>query len=569
MQLHRGPAPRLLKEGIATHQGLVRWVLGIIFLCQVAFYLLAHTVIKQEKEDVWAMCADGSHGAGSSLQCAEVELFRSWKEAPEEEVLLRVTPQDAEKPPQNPQKEDDSSAPPSEAATVSSTSTLLQQSPPAEQAPAEQALEVVVANVSVDQAGASSVTEWAQGLIDLQASYQSRLSTLLDHHKQLHPAAAERAKPLMEQIMDVGRQMCSDENHRNRPECADFLKQEAQNVSNPSSHGHRHSAAAGADTLRSSKMVELNERLHELEESEHVWEKAFTDKAHSLARELCRDPSRRGYAACAEFAKEDAAPQPVARSALRGSPERRAPGDLHWSSVAEWKAARGGLRGGAQAVVLNENELSHAHWKGTIPKVACVAVVPCGRMVKPWIKYFIDNFNNQQYEGPRQLVLVYHHLHTEAALAVKMYADGTFIKAVASRDPDYPSASTFRFGAWNADAQVIARWDFDAWHHRQRLSLQIRAMASAERPISLLREWSVRGSSGDLRVVSGGRNWDTSLVGEAAWMREHWYPSLEEGRVALEATVAQNAAYVNASDLSIYDEATHELAAEKCNFDSQ
>lgn len=572
MQLPRGPAPRLLKEGFASHQGLVLWILGIICFLQVAFHFTANSALRGEKEDVWAMCADGSHGDSSSLQCAEVQLFRSWQHAPEtDEALLRVTPRSpaeeevTDNTPQHPKQ--DSTTSPSEAASTASTSQPLSESS-TEQAP-EQPPEKPMVDISVQQVESSGVTEWAQGLIDLQAGYQSKLSSLLDHHKQLHPVAAERAKPLLEQIMDVGRQMCSDPDHRSRPECADFLKPEVLNISNASLSGHGHTAAAHADPSSSSKMAELNERLHELEESEHAWEKAFSDKAHSLARELCRDPSRKGYAACAEFVNQETTPAPVARAALRGSPERRPSGDLHWSTVVGWKGIGSGLRGSSQPPVLAESELRHAHWKGTIPKVACVAVLPCGRLVKPWMKYFIDNFNMQHYEGPRQLIIVYHHKHTEAARAVKMYADGTFIKAVAARDPDYPSASTFRFGAWSTDAEVIARWDFDAYHNRQRLSMQVRALAYAERPASLLREWSVRTQSGELRVVSGGRNWDSSLVGEAAWMRENWYPSMEEGREALEATVAQQAVHVNASDLSVYDEATHEMAAERCHFDSQ
>jgi len=569
MQLPRVPAPRPLKEGLASHQGLVLWILGAIVFFQVVFHFTASSVLRGEKEDVWAMCADGNAGASSSLQCAEVELFRSWHDASLEadEMLLKVTPRSrAEQDVANnnaPQDADQASTVPStEMASTASTTEAARES--STKQASENPIEESSANAGLQQAATSNLTEWAQGLIDIQAKYQSRLSGLLEHHSRLHPAAAERAKPLLDQIVDVGRQMCADPERRSRPECAEFLQ--VPNVSNASAHGHGASAAATGNSSRSSKMAELDERLHELEEKDHVWEQAFSDKARELARELCSDPSRRGYAACADFAKQDKSQQPTARSALRGSPERRGPRDLHWSSVAAWESSASSRRGRTEPPVLTSNELRHSHWRGTIPKVACVAVIPCGRMVKPWIKYFIDNFNMQHYEGPRQLVLVYHYQHAEAARAVKIYADGTFIKAVPTRDPDYPSAASFRFGAWLSDAEVVARWDFDAWHHSQRLSMQIRALAYADRPASLLREWSVRAASGDLRVVSGGRNWDASLVGEAAWMRENWYPALEEGRVALESTLARDAVSVNASELSVYDEGTHELAATRCHF---
>lgn len=416
------------------------------------------------------------------------------------------------------------------------------------------------------------VSSWGQGLIELQANYQSQLTRLLDHHKQLHPHVAAKHKPLLDQIVAVGKQMCSEPGRENSPDCAQFrhakVGENDTHLEHHAAHHHRHQRHHNETHHAMQVRAELDERVHHLAEADHAWEKDFSDKALAFGRELCNDPVRKGYAVCAEFVKQEEAAAAAKASALRGkaaSVERKS--DLHWSSVAAWQMQAHNNHHPTKLEALEMNDLRRSHWKGTIPKVACVAVVPCGTVVQTWIKYFVDNFNMQHYEGPRQLILVYHYLHEEAARAVKMYADGTFIKAVAARDADYPSASTYRFGAWTADAEVIARWDFHAWHHSQRLSVQVRALAMAGRPASLVNEWSVR-SHGGVRVTSGGRNWDSSLIGEASWMREHWYPSLKEGKDAMRAAIERDVVYVNASDLSIYDEDLHELGDEPCHYDT-
>merc|ERR1719454_2132706 len=83
--------------------------------------------------------------------------------------------------------------------------------------------------------------------------------------------------------------------------------------------------------------------------------------------------------------------------------------------------------------------------------------------------YFINNFRLQDYEGPRQLVLVYEYTDAEAAELARKYVDGYYIKAVATRSEKFPSTESLRYGAWSSDADVIAQWDFDEWHDPSRL----------------------------------------------------------------------------------------------------
>merc|ERR1719247_3392498 len=101
--------------------------------------------------------------------------------------------------------------------------------------------------------------------------------------------------------------------------------------------------------------------------------------------------------------------------------------------------------------------------------------------------YFINNFRLQDYEGSRQLVLVYHHADPDAAELVRTYADGSYIKGLAAQGNEtFPSAAALRYGAWSSDADVIARWDFEEWHDPSRLSMQVRALAMAAKPASVL-----------------------------------------------------------------------------------
>ncbi|CAK0848786.1 unnamed protein product, partial [Prorocentrum cordatum] len=107
------------------------------------------------------------------------------------------------------------------------------------------------------------------------------------------------------------------------------------------------------------------------------------------------------------------------------------------------------------------------------------------------LMYAVNNFKLQRYDGDSELVVgrTDHHDDAEGAKLVRKYTqEGARVRGVASRDDvaSFPSTMAFRYAAWTSRAQVIAQWDFEAYHHPERLSMQVRAMASSRRPGSLL-----------------------------------------------------------------------------------
>merc|ERR1719162_1683912 len=100
-------------------------------------------------------------------------------------------------------------------------------------------------------------------------------------------------------------------------------------------------------------------------------------------------------------------------------------------------------------------------------------------------------------------------------------------------DGPFPSTMAYRFGAWSADSQpeVVVQWAFDVPHDRQRLSLQVRALAQSGRPGCLL-------ARNDTLV-------EDSLAGEAKWMQQHWHPMLEEQHAVLEGLLESQVVQVH------------------------
>jgi len=217
---------------------------------------------------------------------------------------------------------------------------------------------------------------------------------------------------------------------------------------------------------------------------------------------------------------------------------------MHWSTVAKWSAAAAatswmpsvGLGSSSAAtghLKYDRHTLHAARWAGMIPKAACITAIRSGGTARLRMAKFIHEFNAQKYEGPSQLVIVYHANDTEAAMLVHLYADGSRIKGVAAAGhEELPSTTAMRFGAWSAgeDAEVIFHWEFEAWHHPDRLGLQVRAIALGGRPGSLL-EHPAAGAS----YRPGGQPdaWEETLAGEAKWMQRHWYPHMYGQRDSL------------------------------------
>merc|ERR1719160_1878934 len=167
--------------------------------------------------------------------------------------------------------------------------------------------------------------------------------------------------------------------------------------------------------------------------------------------------------------------------------------------------------------------------------------------------YFIDNFKLAHYEGEKELVLVYHHADKQAAALVQKYEESNLIRGVASRG-DGNSTTSLRYGAYTSKAEIIARWDFSDWHHPDRLSMQVRALAFSSRPASVLRQPTWHDENGNPDGILG---WEGSLVGESRWMREHWHPLIEE-RAVLAGAQAHNVVEVEMeADFQHHDEARH------------
>jgi len=268
--------------------------------------------------------------------------------------------------------------------------------------------------------------------------------------------------------------------------------------------------------------------MRRLAENHSTWEHDFEEQIRQVHQKLCEDPTRRHREDCEEFLAHHSSPPAVAPAAveaaqsrgLRGSGALR-PGQLQWQTVAESLKRRSGL--GASRQVIQPADVRNAEWVGEKPKVACITSIPIGQATKSSMSDFLERFREQSsnYGGATQLVLVYHFEDEQAAELVHLHADGLFVKGIAARSVgDFPSTADLRFGAWSAadDAQVIAHWDFEAVHSVERLSLQVKAMAYAGRPASLL-------EGGGLRTEHG--NQEDTIAGYRAFIWKHWYPRLD------------------------------------------
>eukprot|EP00928_Gymnodinium_smaydae_P079941 TRINITY_DN63767_c0_g1_i1.p1 TRINITY_DN63767_c0_g1~~TRINITY_DN63767_c0_g1_i1.p1 ORF type:complete len:722 (+),score=164.19 TRINITY_DN63767_c0_g1_i1:59-2224(+) len=434
----------------------------------------------------------------------------------------------------------------------------------------------------------TTVSSWAQNLSAIQEDFQERIGHLHDaHHKLLatevekHAAHYKEAqhvaledhqrweKQFSGSVMSLGQEMCSDPSRLHYPACAVFRK-----------------------SLNKTEETKPAQSAHE------QWESNFSHVAHAWLQELCQEPGRENYTACVEFHQQvrssaegaattttasaerpavagsssssSSSPSSVSSSSspsLRGggvaekapaivsssTPQLRGASGLRqhyeWRHVRAWKTTKDPAVRSRELLTVPRESIRSAHWNGMIPKVACVTIIPFGGSAKKvflrnYMKYFIDNFRFQSYEGSKQLIFVYHHTDAEAAAVVKAYADGTFIRAVAARGEDQlPSTAAYRFGAWSSDADIIARWELGVWHHPERLSMQIRAMAFSKRPASVLIAEGDEAAETPAKLGRIG-----TLAGEVAWMREHWAPLLDEEEVVLSGAQAHHVAQVPLMD---------------------
>lgn len=440
--------------------------------------------------------------------------------------------------------------------------------------PTQSAADPKMAGVTSADAS-DGITAWAADLQALQQRFEERLQSLLGSPGHQGHRIVIKEKPLLQQISDLGREMCEDPLRRNRTVCAQFLVASRGEAVGSAVKNHVSTAtrmqrsAAFMTRLSETQMADFNRRFASLHERQRKWEAMAADEMADFTRQLCSDPARRDYAACAPFRGASAAgavvraveaseseptvaPRPPA---LRGFVQARSGIALRWPAVRAW-AGNAPSHTAEPLPSPKHAELRSAHWEGMIPKVACIAAVPSGlgKAADSAVRDFIHNFQEQLYEGPRELVLVYHAQDTALAEVLKLHADGTYIRAVAARGAlaDYPSATALRYGAWVAkDADVMARWDFETWHHPSRLSMQVRALGVTSRPASLLSHWTVLDDNNRASIVASGVDWEASLVGEASWMREHWHPFLAEERAVLRGGQAHQLVQLDMPELSV------------------
>lgn len=421
-----------------------------------------------------------------------------------------------------------------------------------------------------DSAGAGPQTsgEWGARLGGVQAQLDTRLHHLSDVHSELRESSASDKGSMKDRIEALQDEMCADPRRHSRPMCKKLL---AEHARAHAAHAHSHESVDSEGHTVAEHMATFNADLAKIAERHADAEKEINEKAKALGREMCADQSRRHTPSCAIFFADGdtsasvTAPSADARPAKlslgsssplidsRGEqiaePTRvlhmhRHGGDGEDLDVPVTKQAAG-LRGVVKAitqgkvVTVGSKQLLNAHWAGHIPKVACIMSVPASSDIESRLRKALENFRAQKYEGPKELILIYKHQDKQVEKLVHTLADGFVIKHVAAHNDEAHSTTSLRFGAWHSDpdAEIIARWDIDDWHHPQRLALQVRALGFTDRPACVLKRVTEISGDGAPAQAAGGLGWAGTLVGERAWMEKHWYPLIVGEDRALEASL--------------------------------
>jgi len=394
-----------------------------------------------------------------------------------------------------------------------------------------------------------------------KAAHDSRIAAA---HANAVKAAADMTSPLLQEIETLGAQLCQDPKRRNTHGCAHFLHPDAKTVSQPHAH-HNHSKV---DVDAHKYLLEKHmEQLHKDQEHD---DEEIRHQSDMFLRELCADPARKSYPTCAHLTETTTiapARSGNLRAAAKSAPTVSAPSPpapveypaaLRWTPLADSDVNLKHHHVGEAAMTMGRKQLRGHHWEGKIPKVACISVLPEGKVTENLMKYFIDNYYLQNYEGSRELVFVYHSSDAEAARIAHIYADGSSIKAAAARGVDvYPSATAYRYGAWIAkDADIVTRWDFEGFHHPNRLSMQVHAMALSKRPVSLLSAVTAFDTDGKHAVVSNTGPYHGSMMGDAAWMHRNWMPVLEEESAVLQGLHSGEVTQVAMPELLSYHDSS-------------
>jgi len=433
------------------------------------------------------------------------------------------------------------------------------------------------------QSTEDTMTPWAHKLDDqlheMQEHMEHRNKERAEHeaaHKAAHEArmaalhkatAGSSGSSFMDEIDSLGRELCQDPERRKRPSCAQFLPLHSTEASTAADSKEETAADVHASAMAHIKLLERH--LGELEKDREHDNEEIRQESQGFLKELCADPARHSYPACARVLAEAApasgrlrasssakAPESPKKSVSKAA-AREFPHVLRWSPSKE-SEDKAPHHVDEMPLLMSRKELIGAHWEGKVPTVACVTVLPEGQVTETLMRYFMDNYKLQHYEGKYELVLVYSQTDKEASRIAHLYADGSSIKAVAARGGDeFPSATAFRYGAWVAhDADIVVRYDFEGWHHPNRLSMQVRAMVLSKRPASLVTMVTAFDADGKQSAVVGGAGPHGSMMGEAAWMRKHWMPVLEEETSVLHGLQSRDVVQVAMPDLLAYHDAS-------------
>lgn len=405
--------------------------------------------------------------------------------------------------------------------------------------------------------------ERAEHVAARKAAHDSRIAAA--HANALKESSTDMTSPLLQEIETLGAQLCHDPKRRNSPGCAHFTHSESKVAADRhAAHNHSQIEADAHARLLEKHM----EQLHKDQEHD---DEEIRRQSDTFLRELCADPARKSYPTCAHLT-ETTTVAPMRSGNLRAGAKSTSkaeapprpkkleehPTVLQWTPLADSEVNVNHHHVGEAVVTMDRTQLRGHHWEGKIPKVACITVLPEGKVTENLMKYFMDNYYLQNYEGPRELVLVYHNTDAEAARIAHIYADGTSVKAAAARGIEaYPSATAYRYGAWIAkDADIVARWDFEGFHHPNRLSMHVHAIALSKRPVSLLSGVTAFDTDGKHAVVSNTGTYHGSMVGDAAWMRKNWMPMLEEENAVLHGLHSGEVAQVAMPELLTYHDAS-------------
>lgn len=457
-------------------QKLMPALVGLTLLYSVVYHILMYRAILEEVTP--DECAEAAHAGGIlPPQCLELDMFRDWHKK-ETEELLAVTPS----------KQEIFDAPAVETKSTKSTKGM--------------------SAIVVDGSGKTFADTISEDLAGLEKSFSQLVvsSVHLDVKHDTTKPQTDQTGHLSELLHDHMQHELGE--HAMPPNTAnvsmDFSTFHAQQKAR---HDERVAHRTSLIKDISQRMNKLDANLADVVSDRKAWEATLLEKYDATngtrAKQMALD-----------------AAVPVAKETFMSK-------RLQWSAIPTFqhpKVKRSEfLQAQKHPIVVSKGDVKHMHWTGDFPKVAAIAWVRGSRKTRSRMMYFVDNFKLQDYKGPRELLLVYHYKDVEAAEIVKRYADGAEIKGVAAHDfsqESFPSDPALRYAAWASDADVVAQFDFDEWHDPNRLSLQVRAMAYAARHACVLSTRSASHSQEDedkeIRAVS--------LVGERAWMKEHWHP---------------------------------------------